>query len=205
MSSPFDPFTHTFDSIDLERARAPTPAAIEHALSLCAPSAAAPEDAAGFYLLDDAGGRFTVDREMGVVTLADGTLLAREANSVHDVRLRVVEPSGACYELAMQLRITGLVPQMVGAEDFAVLAGLDVSALATSPAVTPAAAPSLVLAWSRVSVPAGVTGRSELAGETAPFGAMIATEPPAARVSAACLSLAEYIPAPAPATSRWTL
>jgi hypothetical protein len=93
------------------------------------------EETAGFYLLNDANGRFVVDRELGVVTLADDSLLQSERNAVHAVRLRVVEPSGATYELDMQLRITGRVPQMLGAEEFAAIAGLTDETILVAPRV----------------------------------------------------------------------
>jgi hypothetical protein len=132
MIPPLDPFAQKFDAIEVDPARAPAREAIESAMSLAGPvedlltpSAAAPEFAnAGFYLLDNAGGRFVVDREMGVVSLADEALLEHERGAVHGVRMRVVEQSGATYEVDMQLRITGAVPQMVGAEEFAAIAGL---------------------------------------------------------------------------------
>lgn len=132
MIPPLDPFAQKFDSIEIDPDRTPSPAAIENAMAyvapheeLLTPSAAAPDIAtAGFYLLNDAGGRFVVDREMGVVSLADEALLTRERGMVHAVRLRVIEQSGASYELDMQLRVTGRVPQMIGAEEFAAIAGL---------------------------------------------------------------------------------
>ena len=41
------------------------------------------------YTLDDnAGGRFTIDGSTGVVTVADGTLLDREAAASHDITVR---------------------------------------------------------------------------------------------------------------------
>jgi len=132
MIPPLDPFAQSFDSIEIDPARTPSQAAIESAFEamapreeLLTPSAAAPEFASpGFYLLADADGRFVVDRDMGVVSLADDTLLEREPGAVHGVRMRVVEQSGAAYELEMQLRVTGHVPQMVGAEEFAAIASL---------------------------------------------------------------------------------
>lgn len=129
MIPPLDPFTQNFDAVD--PAQAPTRQAIENAMAHVAPR----EEKPGFYLLNDANGRFTVDREIGVVTLADETLLQSERNAVHGVRLRVVEPSGATYELDMQLRITGRVPQMLGAEEFAAIAGLTDETILVAPRV----------------------------------------------------------------------
>ncbi|MEZ5959320.1 MAG: hypothetical protein R3C30_02685 [Hyphomonadaceae bacterium] len=129
MIPPLDPSAQNFDAVD--PAEAPTRQAIENAMAHVAPR----EEKPGFYLLDDANGRFAVDREIGVVTLADETLLQSERNAVHGVRLRVVEPSGATYELDMQLRITGRVPQMLGAEEFAAIAGLTDETILVAPRV----------------------------------------------------------------------
>ena len=112
MSPPAAPFDETFDAIDLNAVAAPSREAIEHAMSICAPG-----DKPGFSLLDDAEGRFVVDREFGVVSLKDAAIVGRELGEVRTVRLRVVEPSGLRYELNLPLRITGVVPQVVGYED----------------------------------------------------------------------------------------
>lgn len=129
-----DPFAQEFDSIDVDPARAPPREAIESAMASVAPSETA-ADEPGFYLLNDANGRFAVDRDLGVVTLADDSILQAERNSVHPVRLRVVEASGSAYELDLQLRISGRVPQMVGAEEFAAIAGLTDETILVAPRV----------------------------------------------------------------------
>jgi hypothetical protein len=125
MTSPPDSFASKFDSIEIDRAQAPSPETIERALSM------AGEEEPGFYLLDDARGRFVVDRETGFVSLSDASWLKREPGAVHVARLRVVEPSGARYEIALPLRLTGFVPLMVGAEE------LDCSAFAPDSHVAP--------------------------------------------------------------------
>jgi hypothetical protein len=174
MIPPLDPFAQKFDSIDVDPARTPGREAIEHAMAHVAPSAAAPElPQPGFYLLNDANGRFTVDREMGVVTLADEALLQSERNAVHGVRLRVVEPSGVSYELDMQLRITGRVPQMIGAEEFAAIAGLTDETILVAPRVpvlivpkeeapapVRAQAPVTPATWTRFAVAQGHQARA---------------------------------------------
>ena len=76
-------------------------------------------DAPGFYLLDDAGGRFVVDPDFGFASLRDEATLQTERGAVHLARLRVVEPSGEEYVLEMRLKITGRVPQMLGPEEAA--------------------------------------------------------------------------------------
>lgn len=174
MVPPLDPFSQKFDSIEVDPANTPAREAIESAMAQVAPrdelltaSAAAPElPSPGFYLLDDANGRFAVDRDLGVVTLADESILQTERNTIHAVRLRVIEPSGATYELDMQLRITGRVPQMVGAEEFAAIAGLTdetilvaprVPALVVPPEEPVATAPT---SWTRFAVAQGHQARS---------------------------------------------
>jgi hypothetical protein len=111
MKTPPDSFGARFDSIAIDPAQAPSPEIIERALSM------AGEEEPGFYLLDDARGRFVVDRKTGFVSLSDPSWLERERGSVHVARLRVVEPSGARYEIALPLQLTGPVPLMVGAEE----------------------------------------------------------------------------------------
>lgn len=181
MIPPLDPFAQSFDSIEIDPDRAPSQAAIESAMSLAAPpealltaSAAAPElPQPGFYLLNDADGRFVVDRDTGIVTLADDTLLQRERNAIHAIRLRVVEPSGASYDLDMQLRITGRVPQMVGAEEFAAIAGLTdetilaaprvpvLAVIADEPAQTAEPEAAVIpIAWTRFAVAQGHAARA---------------------------------------------
>jgi len=221
MIPPLDPFAQQFDSIEIDPARAPSQAAIESAMALSAPreefltvSAAAPDIVqAGFYLLDDAGGRFVVDRDMGVVTLADEALLHSERGDVHAVRLRVVEASGTSYELDMQLRITGRVPQMVGAEEFAAIAGLtnDTTVVATrvpvlvtaaepAPAVEARAPQPAHIAWTRFSAAQAHAARSP---RIHPRRGFITAEAPDTEQE---LSFEfEGLPAPLPAHLPWSL
>jgi hypothetical protein len=162
MIPPLDPFAEAFDSIEIDPARAPSRAAIEGAMQRLA--------APGFYLLNDAEGRFVVDRDMGVVSLADAALLDRERGAVHAVRLRVVEQSGESYEMEMQLRVTGRVPQMIGAEDFAALAAItDETVLAPQrmPALVAPAAPAQPAPAAEIPAPADWTRFSAAHGHIA--------------------------------------
>lgn len=133
-TSAYDPFSQSFDSIEIDPTRAPSAQTIEHAFAACAPETGLAEP--GFYLIDDAGGRFVVDRDIGVISVRDEAILEGERFAIHTVRVKVIEQSGASYEMEMKLRLTGLVPQMVGAED----ALFDLPAQATTPAqnATPA-------------------------------------------------------------------
>ncbi|MBK8544718.1 MAG: hypothetical protein IPL62_14910 [Caulobacteraceae bacterium] len=91
---------------------------------------------------------------------------------MHAARLRVIEPSGATYELEMQLRITGRVPQMLGAEEFAAIAGLTDETILVAPRVPllivqkdePApvtqTAPATQQLWTRFSAAQGHQARA---------------------------------------------
>ncbi|MBC7768874.1 MAG: hypothetical protein H7124_08800 [Phycisphaerales bacterium] len=198
MNQPLDPFAQSFDSIEIG---ARPSAAFDHALALAAVSAAAPDFASsGFHLLDDAGGRFIVDREFGVVSLKDDALLGRERGAVHSVRLKVVEASGASYELDMQLRITGHVPQMVGAEDFGFLPGEPT----TAPAIV--APPRAQIAWSTFTAlqDAGAPSSLRSCG-AAPYGALLCVSLPVEHAQSASLLLGEQIPAPSGRSAAWSI
>ncbi len=167
-TSAHDPFSASFDSIEIDPTRTPSLSAIEHALAEMAPSAAAPElETAGFYLVDDAGGRFEIDRDMGIISLRDESLLETERFAIHIVRMRVIERSGANYEMEMKLRLTGRVPQMVGAED----ALFDIPGREAAP-VAPTAEPQTH--WTRFAAVLGVTTKAAL-----PTGAFVQPEYPA--------------------------
>lgn len=206
---PLDPFSQRFDSIEVDPTRTPAREAIEHAMTYVAPQTPIEPPAPGFYLLNDANGRFVVDREMGVVTLADDSILQSERNSVHAARLRVIEPSGAIYELDMQLRITGRVPQMLGAEEFAAIAGLTDETILVAPRVPllvvpkhepKAETPATSAVWTRFAVAQGHTTREP---RVQPRRSFIVTELPATNedVSFAFDGLPEALPAHLP----WSL
>jgi hypothetical protein len=199
MSSP-DPFSARFDSIEIDPARAPSQAALDHALAIAAPSAATPEFAApGFYLIDDAKGRFDIDRDFGVISLRDESILSREHGAVHTARVRVVEQSGASYDMDMQLRLTGRVPQMVGAEDNAFLIGLATGetqqaapAATTVPAPTPPIDAHVEVApWTKYAAAHGSPAKAELVRTRRAF---IAPEFPVNVPGPAALSLSEPLP-----------
>jgi hypothetical protein len=186
MTTPPDKFAQSFDAIEIDRRRAPSSAAIESALAACA------HDRPGFYLADDAGGRFVVDREFGVVSLRDEGLLAVERGQVHGVRLRVVESTGDSYLLDLKLRVTGMVPQMVGAEDFSFGEG---------GAIAPPAPPPV--AWTAFTAVRGLQSKCALATR-GPYGALLGVDLPATRERAA-IAFGETMPLWAPARAIWSL
>ena len=191
MSMSHTPFGETFDSIDIDAARAPDRTAIERAMA----HLAAPQDP-GFYLLDDCGGRFVVDRALGVVSLRDESILAAERDSVHAARLLVIEPSGARYELDLKLRLTGPVPKMAGAEDIDFLAGS-----------APIDAPAPVLRttqWSAYAV-AAAHGAPARINEEARFGAAFQRPLPPAAPGPYRLHLFTPLPPHADKSTPWSL
>ena len=203
MNQPLDPFAQNFDSINVDPARTPSKAAFDSAMAQIAQHA----DRPGFYLVDDAMGRFIADCSTGVISLKDDALLERERGAVHPVRLRVVEQSGASYHLDMQLRITGLVPQMVGAENLAAIAGI-----AAEPSLIAERIPALItaveapapqpqpIAWTRFSAAHGHLSRAQ---RLQPRRSFIAAEAPATDAEVA-LDFAG-LPAPFDAHLPWSL
>ena len=194
MQTPFDSFALHFDSIPVEPKRpgepAPTRGEEEHA-------DAAPRT--GFTLIDDADGRFAIDRDTGVITLLQDDLLTREAGALHPVHMRVVEPSGARYELQFKLRMTGLVPQIAGAEEFDALASMVVGAAQPKPApaisITPPQARPIASPWARLT----------RGGEDAPFGVLCEAPLPALNSAAGELSLGAAPPRPGAASAIWAI
>lgn len=185
-TSTHDPFSARFDSIEIDSQSAPSLAAIDHALAFAAPRATGPDIAnAGFYLIDDADGRFEIDREMGVVSLKDEATLERERFAIHAVRVRVIEPSGESYEMELKLRLTGRVPQMVGAED--ALFDLPKS---EAPTVAPPAIATQPLHWTTYAAAYACVGKAEIARTRRAF---ITPDLPAATpaIESATLTLGE--------------
>jgi hypothetical protein len=147
----------------------------------------APVEQPGFYLLDDAGGRFVVDPEFGFISLRDEALLESERGQVHNARLKVVEPSGAAYELVLRLRLSGRVPQVVSESE------------------APAATPLASLPWAHFTAFLGARVERALSEEHAPF-ALLAAQPALASDVAACdLRIGAPPPRPASARANWSL
>ena len=194
MIPPLAPSQLSFDSIDVDPAHASSANAIDHALALYARKESEAE-APGFYLLDDVEGRFIVDREMGVVTLSDDGLLATERGATHVARLRVIEPSGARYDMDLRLRISGRVPQMASVDEAELL-----------PELRAAASVEQSVAWSAFSAFSGVCASTLLVREDAPLGGLISgPDLPAFEPGQCVFALTETNPAPASAAAVWSL
>jgi hypothetical protein len=80
--------------------------------------AQAPDAASAFSLTDDADGRFVIDARTGVISVAHRDLVDQERNIVHTVHVHVTEPRGESYEMAVRLKITGMVPRIAGDDLF---------------------------------------------------------------------------------------
>ncbi|MGH6950526.1 MAG: hypothetical protein ACREH4_06620 [Vitreimonas sp.] len=197
MTPPSDPSTFAFDPIEIDAAAAPQ--ANDNALAIETPITAAPDgEPPGFYLLSDAEGRFVVDREIGVISLKDEALIESERDAVHTVRLRVVEPSGASYEIDMPLRITGQVPQLVCAEAFDF--PIDTAVAANAHPAAPPAVP-----WASFAAVRGIGAPAPISCDAAPYGAVLHAGLPATEVGFIPLILAEAAPPPAPQHAVWAI
>lgn len=196
MTPPSDPFAAFFDSVEIDPATKPTPETIERALAL----SASPEstEAPGFYLLDDACGRFVIDRDWGVISLKDDSILEHERGAIHVARLRVIEHSGERYEIDLKLRLTGRVPQLVAQEE----AMTEVSAVAECDDEEVMSIPRIH--WTRYVALAGLYTPASLADEDAPYGAMLAVHLPNVPAGFAGLTLIEAVPAPSSRGAIWT-
>ena len=197
MTSPPDPFAAFFDSVELDPSAKPTPETIERAIGFCGspqPGAETP----GFYLLDDADGRFRVDRLVGVISLSDDAILERERGAVHLARLLVIEQSGERYELDLKLRLSGRVPQLVSQEDAlsepSVIVEHDNEDVMSVPRIH----------WTRYVAVAGLYTPASLAESDVPFGAMLSVHLPGVAAGFAGLTLIEDLPRPAARGAIWT-
>lgn len=201
MNTSDDPLGQEFDSIEVDPTSAPTPATSDNAPAPAAPLATAPETdlQPGYYLLSDADGRFVVDRQIGVISVKDDSTIEAERNAVHTVRMRVVEQSGASYDMDMPLRITGRVPQLVGGEDFAFTAE-------TAPAPSVRAVGPPAVPWWSFAAPSGVSAPAIIGGDAeAPYGAVLQASLPTTEIDFIPLVLADEPPAPAPTHADWAI
>ena len=187
-----DSFAAAFDAIEIDPARAPTSAAIDAAIAMCAPT-----DEPGFYLLDDCGGRFAIDREFGFISLKDDATLEGERGHVHAARLKVVEHSGASYELVLRLRISGRVPQVVSE--------IADASSAETPAEPPPAPEAAFVAWDKFAASLGGRARPIAHEEDAPFACLVDPRCFAAPDATCDLELTAQLPRPAGAAAIWLL
>ncbi|MCA9066241.1 MAG: DUF2341 domain-containing protein, partial [Planctomycetaceae bacterium] len=58
-----------------------------------------------YLLVDDAGGRFTIDGTTGVVTVANGTLLDRETTASHNITVRATSVDGSTNDAVFTISI----------------------------------------------------------------------------------------------------
>ena len=68
-----------------------------------------------YTLDDDAGGRFAIDGSTGVVTVADGTLLDREAAASHNITVRAASSDGSSNTQVITINVNDVDEFDVGA------------------------------------------------------------------------------------------
>ena len=61
-----------------------------------------------YALTNDQGGRFAIDTNTGVVTVADGSKLDYETRASHDITVRVTDSNGATYDETMTINLTNV-------------------------------------------------------------------------------------------------
>jgi len=150
-------------------------------------------DAPGFYLLDDAGGRFVVDRDWGVISLRDETVLEKEHGAIHVARLRVVEQSGEAYELDLKLRMSGRVPQLVSEDTFGEESNEHEAVNVPR------------IHWTRYVAVAGLYTPASLPDNDAPYGSLLTVHTPSVAAGFAGLTLIEDLPSPAARSAVWSI
>ena len=69
-------------------------------------------DSLTYSLTDDAGGRFTIDTNTGVITVADGSLLDYETNTSHNITVRVSD-SSAMYDEVYTIDVKNLAEGVI--------------------------------------------------------------------------------------------
>jgi hypothetical protein len=108
---------------------------------------------------------------------------------------RVVEPSGASYDLDLKLRLTGRVPQVLGAEDFGF--GAETAAVETPQPQAP------VVPWTDYAAVRGLQTKPTLDAHGA-YGGLLAVSTPATR-ERVVIALSDTFPTPAPSHAPWSL
>ena len=61
-----------------------------------------------YTLVDNAGGRFAIDAETGVITVADGTLLDFETASSHGISVRVTDQGGLSFDKNFTIQVLNI-------------------------------------------------------------------------------------------------
>ncbi len=61
-----------------------------------------------YALIDNAGGRFAIDANTGVITVADGTLLDFEAATSHGISVRVTDQGGLSFDRNFTIAVTNV-------------------------------------------------------------------------------------------------
>jgi len=84
-------------------------------ITASASDADATTNAVTYSLADDAGGRFAINSSTGVVTVADGTQLNREATASHDITVRATSADGSTNDRVFTVNLNDVDEFDVGA------------------------------------------------------------------------------------------
>ena len=69
-----------------------------------------------YALVDDAGGRFAIDTNSGIVTVADGLMVDYEQNASHTIRIAVTDDQGASAEFDMVVAVGDVHGEIVAGD-----------------------------------------------------------------------------------------
>ena len=83
-------------------------------------------DSFTYTLTDAAGGRFAIDANTGVVTVADNTLLDYETTTSHNITVRVTDSGGLTYDETFTINLTDVIEGTSGNDTLNGTAGDDV-------------------------------------------------------------------------------
>ncbi len=83
-------------------------------------------DSFTYTLTDAAGGRFAIDANTGVVTVADNTLLDYETTTSHNITVRVTDSGGLTYDETFTINLTDVIEGTSGGDTLNGTAGDDV-------------------------------------------------------------------------------
>ena len=83
------------------------------AVSLTAFSTDTPNSAITYSLIDDAGGRFVVHADTGVVSVANGLLLDFETAATHEVTVQATDPAGNTSSSSFTIDVANVAPTAV--------------------------------------------------------------------------------------------
>ena len=89
-----------------------------------------------YQLLNNAGGRFTIDSTTGVITVADGSLLDAQVATSHTITIRTTDAGGLTHDQVVTISVTTGTPLPTTTVPGPLLPGMPSPPTATSPPTT---------------------------------------------------------------------